>query len=142
MVRFWSVQVMAMQIFGRYSFKMQTLQSWYLLAAWVLLWELKVTWTIKLIRNLSQSSMKFRTFSTKKLKILQNDNSATGSINTFKVIFLDSKIASKMELGKDKLKYVVNYGIAPFFAERLKKHISESEWLAVCYNESLNKIIQ
>ena len=69
--------------------------------------------------------MKFRTFSTKKLKILQNDNSATGSINTFKVIFLDSKIASKMELGKDKLKYVVNYGIAP-----LKKHIGELGWLA------------
>ena len=35
------------------------------------------------------------------------------------------KIASKMEFGKDKLKYVVSYGIAP-----LKKHISELEWLA------------
>ena len=31
-------------------------------------------------------------------------------------MFPDSKIVSKMELGKDKLKYVVNYGIAPFFA--------------------------
>jgi len=29
-----------------------------------------------------------------------------------------------MELGKDKLKYVVNYGIAPFFAEGLKKQVS------------------
>ena len=47
-----------------------------------------------------------------------------------------------MELGKDKLKYVVNYGISPFFAERLKKQISESEWFSVCYEESLNKIIQ
>ena len=47
-----------------------------------------------------------------------------------------------MELGKEKLKYVVNYGIPPFFAEGLKKQVSESEWLAVCYNESLNKIIQ
>ena len=38
---------------------------------------------------------------------------------------MDSKIASKMEFGKDKLKYVVSYGIAP-----LKKQISELEWLA------------
>ena len=37
-----------------------------------------------------------------------------------------------MELGKDKLKCVVNYGTAPFFAERLKKQASESESLAVC----------
>ena len=47
-----------------------------------------------------------------------------------------------MELGKGKLKYVVNFGIALFFAERLKKQVSESEWFAVCYEESLNKIIQ
>jgi len=37
-----------------------------------------------------------------------SDNSVKDSINTFKVMFRDSKIASKMELGKDKLKYVVN----------------------------------
>ena len=45
-----------------------------------------------------------------------------------------------MELGKDKLKYVVSYGTEPFSAERLKKHLSES--VAVCYDETLNKIIQ
>ena len=54
----------------------------------------------------------------------------------------DSKIVSKMELGKGKLKYVVNYGIALFFAEGLKKQDSESESLAVFYDESLNKVIQ
>ena len=57
-------------------------------------------------------------------------------------MFPDSTIASKMELGKDKLKYVVNYGIAPFFAEGLKKQVDESEWHAVSYDESLNKVIQ
>ena len=57
-------------------------------------------------------------------------------------MFQDSKIASKMELGKDELKYVVHYGIAPFFAERLKKQDSESEWFALCHDESLNKVIQ
>ena len=47
-----------------------------------------------------------------------------------------------MELGEDKLKNVVNYGIAPLFAEGLKHQVSESEWLAVCYDETLNKVIQ
>ena len=39
-------------------------------------------------------------------------------------------------------KYVVNYGMTPFFAERLKKQVGESEWLVVCYGESLKNIIQ
>ena len=71
-----------------------------------------------------------------------NDISVKDSINTFQVMFPDSKTASKMELDKDKLKYVVNYGIAPFFAEGLNKQVNESEWLAVSYDESLNKVIQ
>ena len=57
-------------------------------------------------------------------------------------MFLDSKIASKMELRKGKLKYIVNYGITPFFAEELKKQVNDPEWIAVCYDESLNKFIQ
>ena len=48
-------------------------------------------------------------------------------MNTFKVMFVDSKIVSKMELGKNKLKYVVNYGTVSFFAEGFKKQVSESE---------------
>ena len=55
---------------------------------------------------------------------------------------LDSKIGSKMELGKDKLEYIANYGITPFFAEELKKQVNDPEWIAVCYDEYLNKFIQ
>ena len=57
-------------------------------------------------------------------------------------MFPDSTIASKMEWGKDKLKYIVNYGIMYFFAEGLKKQVNDSEWIAVCYDEDLNKAIQ
>ena len=58
-------------------------------------------------------------------------------------MFLDSHSASKMELGKVKLKYVVSYGIEPSFTDGLKKkQVSESEWLAVCYDENLSKVIQ
>ena len=44
-----------------------------------------------------------------------SDNSVTGFVDLFQLMFPDSKIASILELGKDKLKYVVNYGIAPYF---------------------------
>ena len=71
-----------------------------------------------------------------------SDNSVTDLVNTFKVMFVDTKIVSKMELGKNKLKYVVNYGTVSFFAEGFKKQVSESEWLAFCCDESLNKVIQ
>ena len=47
-----------------------------------------------------------------------------------------------IELGKGKLKYVVNYGIAPHLTELLKEHVRSSEWFVVSYDENLNKIIQ
>ena len=76
-----------------------------------------------------------------------SDNVVTDSVNIFKPIFLDSKIASMIELGKDKSKYgnilnYANYGIAPHFTELLKGQACSSEWFVVCYDESLNKIIQ
>ena len=71
-----------------------------------------------------------------------SDNSVTGSVNLFQSKFPDSKIASIMELGKDKLKYVVNYGIAPYFTQLLKEQVSSSEWFVVSYDESLNQMIQ
>ena len=40
-----------------------------------------------------------------------SNNSARDSVNIFKAVFLDSKISSIIELGKNKLKYVANYGL-------------------------------
>ena len=71
-----------------------------------------------------------------------SDNSVTDSIDLFKVMFPDSKIAPLMELGKDKLKYLANYGIAPYFQEILKEEVSTSEWFSISYDESLNKSVQ
>ena len=47
-----------------------------------------------------------------------------------------------IELGKGKLKYVVNCGIAPHLTELLKEQVRSSEWFVVSYDENLNKIIQ
>ena len=55
-------------------------------------------------------------------------------------MFWDSKISSMIELGKEKLKYVANYGIAPLFSELFKEQVHSPEWFVMCYDESLNKI--
>ena len=60
-----------------------------------------------------------------------SDNSVTGSVDLFQSMFPDSKIASILELGKDKLKYVVNYGIAPYFLQLLRDQVSSLKFQ--CY---------
>ena len=60
-----------------------------------------------------------------------SDNSVTGSVDPFQSMFPDSKIASILELGKDKLKCVVNYGIAPYFTQLLRDQVSSSKWLVI-----------
>ena len=60
-----------------------------------------------------------------------SDNSVIGSVDLFQSMFPDSKIASIMELGKDKLIYVVKYGIAPCFTQLLRKQVSSSKWFVI-----------
>ena len=57
-------------------------------------------------------------------------------------MFKDSKIASNIDLGKDKLRYVTNWGIAPYIKEQLKDAIAKSEYIVVSFDESLNKKTQ
>ena len=52
-------------------------------------------------------------------------------------MFPDSQIAEKMELGPNKLKYLVNHGLAPYFKECLSD-ILKSEYFVVSFDESLN----
>ena len=52
-------------------------------------------------------------------------------------MFPDSKIAGMADLGKDKLKYVVNYGTALHLTDLLKAQVRSSEWFKICYDASL-----
>ena len=52
-------------------------------------------------------------------------------MDLFQLMFPDSKIASILVLGKDKLKYVVNYGIAPYFTQLLRGQVSSSKWFVI-----------
>ena len=51
-------------------------------------------------------------------------------------------MASMMKLDRKKLRYVINFGIAPFFQDILKEEVASSEWFKTCFDESLNKTIQ
>ena len=42
----------------------------------------------------------------------------------------------------NKLKYVTNYGIYPYFKDELKMDISKSPFIVVMFYESLNEITQ
>ena len=44
-----------------------------------------------------------------------SDNSCEGTVNLFGVMFPEGKIAASMKLGRNKLKYIINYGLNPLF---------------------------
>ena len=44
-----------------------------------------------------------------------SDNSCKGTVNLFWVMFLNSKIAASMDLGRNKLKFIINHEFAPCF---------------------------
>ena len=56
--------------------------------------------------------------------------------------FSDSKIAKSFERGATKLKYVINFLIAPYFRDRLYNHLQKSDCFVISFDESLNGYTQ
>ena len=57
-------------------------------------------------------------------------------------MFPDSKIVESFALGADKLRYLITYGIAPYFYDLLKDNVNNSDCYTVLFDESLNRISQ
>ena len=57
-------------------------------------------------------------------------------------MFCDSEIAAKFSLSKTKCGYYINYGLAPYFKDKLVKEVKNSPYFTVQFDESLNKIFQ
>ena len=53
-------------------------------------------------------------------------------------MFLECSTAQKIQLGSDKLKYVINWGLPHHFKTKLQKY----EFLVISLDESLNKSTQ
>lgn len=64
------------------------------------------------------------------------------SIETMKLMFPDSKIALNLKLQRNKLTYLIVYGLSKFFKNKLLDDIQKSHSYTVSFDESLNKISQ
>lgn len=70
-------------------------------------------------------------------------NSCKNDNDIFKKMFFDSKIAKKFAMGPDKCRYVLYYGIAPYFSNTLRSFLINSvNHVVICFDEALNKVIQ
>ncbi|XP_034246267.1 uncharacterized protein LOC117648128 [Thrips palmi] len=54
----------------------------------------------------------------------------------------DSQIASKLQLGRTKIGYVINHGLGPFFHDVVVRKAMESDFVTAFFDESLNKSSQ
>ena len=63
----------------------------------------------------------------------------------FRLMFPDSNIASSMELGRTKIGFIINHGLAPYFKDKLFKSLvpecfSNAPRFVYCFDESFNKV--
>ena len=56
-------------------------------------------------------------------------------------MFSDSIITQNFQLSKTKCGYYINHGIAPYMKSLLMDGVTNSPYYALCFDESLNKII-
>ncbi|XP_077511308.1 uncharacterized protein LOC144121784 [Amblyomma americanum] len=68
--------------------------------------------------------------------------SAAASASLFPLMFPTCEIATKMQLGKDKVGYTICHGIGPYFQEKLLSSLSSVPYLVIAFDESLNKVTQ
>lgn len=66
--------------------------------------------------------------------------SAARALSTFKIMFPDSSIASKMQLQRTKVAYTLVHGLAPYFKRKLVTQLEKADHIVVGFDESLNKI--
>ena len=64
-----------------------------------------------------------------------SDNSCKGIVS-----LPDSQIVQKMKLEPNKLKHVVNDGVAPYVKNILEDDVKNSEWHVVSFDESMNDV--
>lgn len=62
---------------------------------------------------------------------------AEKDMGILKRMFHDSKIIKKMQLKKDKIGYIIQFGIAPFFNKILIDNLNHVPFIVIGFDESL-----
>ena len=57
-------------------------------------------------------------------------------------VFPDSQIAKMLTLGADETRYIINYGIAPYFYEIFKASVNLVGFYVISFDKSMNPITQ
>ena len=69
-------------------------------------------------------------------------HSSSGTDKLFRTMFPDSQIAQQFQCGPTKVMYLICYGLAPYFRDRLFSKLGPDTPYVVSFDESLNRIIQ
>ena len=68
--------------------------------------------------------------------------SCLGLNELFRIMLLDSKIASSFQSSKTKCSYFINYGLAPYFKELLLQDVKVCPFFVLSFGESLNELFK
>ena len=58
----------------------------------------------------------------------------------FPIMFVDSEMAKKFRMCKDKLGYVITYGLGPFCQNKVISAVKDADFFSISFDESLNKV--
>ena len=72
-----------------------------------------------------------------------SSNSSAGTDKLFAKMFPDSQIAKQFQCGKTKCSFLINFGLALYFKEKLMKKLQvPGTKYVISFDESLNKVLQ
>ena len=67
-----------------------------------------------------------------------SNNSCSDNGVLFQTMFTVNKIAKSFQMGPTKLKYLRNFGLAPFFKSLLVERLKKSAYYIVSFDKSFN----
>ena len=97
---------------------------------------------IELLINTSEHSKAEILWTPKSISAGYSNNSCSDNAGLFQHMFPDSEIVKSFQLGPTKIKYLTNFGIAPYYKSVLLERIKESPCFVISYDESLNPVTQ
>lgn len=75
--------------------------------------------------------------------VTHNSFNNSKSVSTlFSEMFPDSQIAQKFACGSTKLKYLVTFGLAPYFLSEIEEEVKDVSHVVVLFDESFNRTIK
>ena len=98
--------------------------------------------SIELVINTSEHSKAEILWKLQSISAGCSNNSCSDNAGLFQHMFADSEIAKSSQLEPSKIKYLTNFGIAPYYKSVVLERIKECPCFVISYDENLNPVIQ